>query len=66
MARVETTIKGPATNDISRGWCRMMGLAPLLFLLGPLPVVRNLRVLDACEARQAEDLGVGRGGFEPP
>ena len=24
------TIKDPATNDISRGWCRLMGLTPLM------------------------------------
>ena len=24
------TAKDPATNDISRGWCRLMGLAPLM------------------------------------
>ena len=22
------TVKDPATSDISRGWCRLMGLAP--------------------------------------
>ena len=52
--RANSTIKDPASNDTSRGWCRMMGLAPLVFFLGPLLAVRNLRALDAFEARQSE------------
>ena len=31
--RANSTINDPASNDISRGWCRLMGLAPLSFLV---------------------------------
>ena len=39
------TAKDPATNDISRGWCRLMGLAPLMIAVTCLLVVRNQRIL---------------------
>ena len=39
------TAKDPATNDISRGWCRLMGLAPLMLFTTMLLVVRNQRIL---------------------
>jgi hypothetical protein len=63
--RSNSTIKDPATSDLSRGWCRMMGLAPLLFFLAPLLAVRNLRVLDAFEARQAEGARRAAAGLPP-
>ena len=53
--RSNSTIKDPASNDISRGWCRLMGLTPLFIFVTCCLVARNLRVLDAFEARQAED-----------
>jgi hypothetical protein len=38
------TAKDPASNDISRGWCRLMGLAPLMLftttLLTSIPGIR--------------------------
>ena len=49
------TAKDPATNDISRGWCRLMGLAPLMLFTTTLLIVRNQRILDAWNARQAEN-----------
>jgi hypothetical protein len=53
--RTFSTIKDPATNDISaKGWCRLAGIvAPSLFLTC-LFIVRNVRVADAFDARQAE------------
>ena len=39
------TAKDPASNDISRGWCRLMGLAPLMLFTTTLLVVRNQRIL---------------------
>ena len=53
--RSNATIKDPASNDISRGWCRLMGLAPLFVFVSCCLAARNLRVLDAFEARAAED-----------
>jgi hypothetical protein len=49
------TAKDPATNDISRGWCRLMGLAPLMLFTTTLLIARNQRILTAWNARQAEN-----------
>ena len=49
------TAKDPATNDISRGWCRLMGLTPLMLFTTTLLVVRNQRILAAWNTRQAEN-----------
>ena len=43
------TAKDPATNDISRGWCRLMGLAPLMLFTTTLLIVRNQRILARLE-----------------
>jgi hypothetical protein len=61
--RANSTVKDPATNDVSRGWCRLMGLAPLSLFVACVLVVRNLHVTDAFCARQADDarrLAAGR------
>ena len=39
------TAKDRATNDISRGWCRLMGLTPLMLFTTTLLIVRNQRIL---------------------
>ena len=49
------TTKDPATNDISRGWCRLMGLAPLMLFTTTLLIVRNQRILHAWNARQEDN-----------
>jgi len=63
--RGNSTIKDPATNDVARGWCRVMGLVPMSVLIACLLVVRNHRVLDAFSARQAEDARRIQQGLEP-
>lgn len=45
----------PATNDVSRGWCRIMGLTEISLFTATVLIARNLRVADAFAARQAED-----------
>jgi hypothetical protein len=53
--RTFSTVKDPATNDISaKGWCRLAGIAAPSLFLACLFVVRNVRVADAFAARQAE------------
>ena len=47
--RSNATIKDPATTDVARGWCRLMGLAPNAVFLACALVVRNLRVTDSFE-----------------
>ena len=44
--RTFSTAKDPASNDISRGWCRLMGLTPIALLAACLLIVRNQRILD--------------------
>ena len=53
--RSNATIKDPASNDIARGWCRLMGLTSMTLMLTCLFVVRNQRVLASFEATQIED-----------
>src|SRR5260221_4367427 len=52
--RTFATIKDTASNDISRGWCRQMGLTPLTLWLACLLAVRNQRILAAYSARHAD------------
>jgi len=59
------TAKDPATNDISRGWCRLMGLAPLMLFTTALLIVRNQRILHAWNARQQENQHRAAKGLSP-
>jgi hypothetical protein len=59
------TAKDPATNDISRGWCRLMGLAPLMLFTTALLAVRNQRILHAWNARQQETERRAAKGLPP-
>jgi len=49
------TAKDPASNNISRGWCRLMGLTPLMLFTATLLVVRNQRILAAWNTRQQDN-----------
>ena len=59
------TIKDPAASDIARGWCRLMGLAPLTLFTATLLVVRNQRILRAWNARQEENQRRAAAGLPP-
>jgi hypothetical protein len=59
------TAKDPASNDISRGWCRLMGLAPLMLFVTTLLVVRNQRILHAWNTRQEETRRRAAAGLPP-
>jgi hypothetical protein len=59
------TTKDPATNDISRGWCRLMGLTPLMLCLTTLLVVRNQRIIAAWNARQEDNARRAAAGLPP-
>jgi hypothetical protein len=63
--RAFSTIKDPASNTISRGWCRLMGLTPLALWLTALHAVRNQRILAAWNARQAENNRRAAAGLPP-
>jgi hypothetical protein len=59
------TAKDPASNDISRGWCRLMGLAPLMLFTTTLLIVRNQRILAAWNARQEDNARRAAAGLPP-
>jgi len=63
--RTFATIKDTASNNISRGWCRLMGLAPLHLWLACALVVRNQRILDAFTQRQADNARRAAAGLPP-
>jgi hypothetical protein len=59
------TAKDPATNDISRGWCRLMHLTPLTLFTTALLIVRNQRILRAWNARQEDNTRRAAKGLPP-
>lgn len=63
--RTNATVKDPASNDVGRGWCRVMGLASITLFVACVFVVRNQRVLDAFNARRADDLQRAAQGRPP-
>jgi hypothetical protein len=63
--RAFATAKDPASNDITRGWCRLMGLAPLMLFTATLLIVRNQRILAAWDARQEENARRAARGLPP-
>ncbi|HEY5987288.1 MAG TPA: hypothetical protein VIV12_13080 [Streptosporangiaceae bacterium] len=63
--RVNATIKDTATTSISRGWCRLMGLAPLALWIACLLAVRNQRILTAWDARQDDNARRAAAGLPP-
>jgi hypothetical protein len=63
--RTFSTAKDPASNNIARGWTRLMGLAPLMLWLACLLAVRNQRILTAWDARQASTARRAAAGLPP-
>jgi len=59
------TAKDTAASDIARGWCRLMGLAPLMLFTVTLFAVRNRRILTAWNARQEENQRRAARGLPP-
>jgi len=59
------TAKDPAANDISRGWCRLMGLTPLMLFTTVLLTVRNQRILAAWNTRQEDSVRRAAKGLPP-
>ena len=59
------TAKDPASNTISRGWCRLMGLAPLMLFTTALLAARNHRILAAWNARQDDNARRAARGLPP-
>ena len=60
-----STTKDWATNDRTRGWCRVMGATATSLFATTAFVTRNERVLDALAARQADDARRQAQGLPP-
>jgi hypothetical protein len=63
--RTFATAKDPARNDISRGWCRLTGLTPLLLTATCLLAVRNQRIIAAFTKRQDDNARRAAAGLPP-
>lgn len=63
--RAYATVKDPASNDLSRGWCRLTGLAPIALFAATVFVARNLRIADSFAARQIEEERRAANGLPP-
>ena len=63
--RTFSTAKDPASNNITRGWTRLMGLAPLMLWLACLLTVRNQRILTAWDTRQDDNARRAAAGLPP-
>jgi hypothetical protein len=63
--RTFSTVKDPASNDISRGWCRLMGLTPIALFTAALLIIRNQRILAAFDARQDQNTQRAAAGLPP-
>ncbi len=59
------TTKDPASNNISRGWCRLMGLTPLMLFTITLLIVRNQRIMQAWNTRQEQTQRRAAAGLPP-
>jgi hypothetical protein len=63
--RTYATVKDPATNDLSRGSCRVIGLTAIALFTATVFIARNLRIDDAYNARQTEDARRAANGLPP-
>jgi hypothetical protein len=59
------TVKNPASNDISRGWCRLMSLTPLMLFTTVLLAARNQQILTAWNNRQEAGKRRAAAGLPP-
>ena len=63
--RTFATLTDRATNDLSRGWCRQMGLTTIALHIATTLIARNIRVTDAFTARQTENQRREARGLPP-
>ena len=55
VERSFSTLKDPATTDVRRGWCRLLGRTKNLVMLSCAVIIRNLRIIAAFERRTADN-----------
>jgi hypothetical protein len=63
--RANATIKDPSRITIAAGWCRVMGLSGIALFVCCTIAIRNMRIVDAFEARVAEDERRAELGLPP-
>jgi hypothetical protein len=63
--RSYSTVKDRATNDLSRGWCRLTGLTPIALFAASVFIARNLRIANSFAARKADDERRAANGLPP-
>jgi hypothetical protein len=63
--RTFSTLTDRSTNDLSRGWCRLMGLTPIALFIATAMIARNIRIADAFAARQADNARRAAQGLPP-
>jgi hypothetical protein len=63
--RANSTLKDTASNNIARGWIRLMGLTPLTLWLACALAIRNQRILTAWDARQQDNARRAAAGLPP-
>jgi hypothetical protein len=60
--RTYASLSDPSVGGIRRGWCRLFGLGKNTLMYVLAVVVRNLRIVEAFEARRAEEARRAAGG----
>ncbi|MGO9909996.1 MAG: hypothetical protein ACLPQS_02365, partial [Acidimicrobiales bacterium] len=65
VERTFSSLKDPASHDVSRGWCRLMGLTPIMLFLACVVVVRNDRITRAFEEHEVDALARQMSGRPP-
>jgi hypothetical protein len=63
--RTFSTLTDRATNDLSRGWCRQMGLTAIALHTATALIARNIRIHDTFQTRQAENKRRADRGLPP-
>jgi len=65
VERSNSRVKDPASIDVAKGWCRLMGLVPISLFLACALVVRNLAISDAFTERALEEQRRQVAGLAP-
>ena len=65
VERAFATLYDPASHNLSRGHCRITGLAGTALLTASIVIARNIRIQDAFNARQAENARRAAHGLPP-
>jgi hypothetical protein len=63
--RTFATLTDRATNDLSRGWCRQIGLTAIALHTATALIARNIRIHDAHTARQTANQRRAAHGLPP-